>query len=305
MTEKQFIQQLADTLQDVPDTVAVPSLRPYSPAQAQDRANRFSRLMAQTDARFASKQDRVVQPHRTLYRLAQNARLEVHHASGYLRFVAGLPPMEALFAKVESRDVLIRNIEAAASRLDLRQWIGQNEDLPFERLWQIKAASVDQQGNTSEPVLCRAVGAYRHHIGKIPVLGAASAVVKLAGNGELDAVSVSVRETSEQRLGSERVLRVDEGAAQLYAQLAALMGRSKSAPFELATPQWVRFGYLAQSRRQAQRVLAPVFMAAIDIQTEDVRQGYLLTVPATRNPLLVPSSRGADLPPDLEPRTEK
>jgi hypothetical protein len=201
--------------------------------------------------------------------------------------------------------VLIRNIEAAARRLDLRQWIGPNEDLPFERLWQIKAASVDQQGNTSEPVLCRAVGAYRHHIGKIPVLGAASAVVKLAGNGELDAVSVSVRETSEQRLGSERVLRVDEGAAQLYAQLAVLMGRSKSAPFELATPQWVRFGYLAQSRRQAQRVLAPVFMAAIDIQAEDVRQGYVLTVPATRNPLLVPSLRGADLPPDLEPRTER
>jgi len=305
MTEKDFIQKLADTLKNVPATVAVPSLRQYSPALAQGRADRFSRLMAKTDARFVSRKDMLVQPHRTLYRLAQNARMEVHHASGDLRFVAGLNPMESLFAKVETREVLTRNVEAAASKLDIRQWIGKNEELPFERLWQIKAASVDQKGQASDPVLCRAIGAYRHHIAKIPVLGAASAVVKLAGNGELDAFSVSVRETSDQLLGTERVLRADAGAKQLYAQLASLMGKSKSAPFEMATPQWVRFGYLAQSRRQAQRVLVPVFMAAIDIKTENEQQGYIVTVPATSNPSLLPSLRGADIPADLERRIRK
>ena len=305
MTEKEFIQKLADTVKDVPTSVAIPSLRQYSPALAQSRAERFSRLMAKNDERFASKSDRVVQPHRTLYRLAQNARLEVHHASGDLRFVAGLGPMESLFKKLESRDVLIRSLDETARKLDLRQWIGQHEDLSFERLWQIKAASVDRQGKTTEPVLCRAVGAYRHHIAKIPVLGAASATVKLAGNGEIDAVSVSVRETAEQRLGSERVSRVDDAARQLYAQLVSLMGQSKIPPHELATPQWVRFGYLAQSRRQAQRALIPVFMAAIDIKTEDTAQGYILTVPATGNPFLIPSLRGADLPAELERRESK
>lgn len=305
MTEKDFIQKLADTLKNVPTSVAIPGLRQYSPALAQGRADRFTRLMAKTDARFVSKKDMVVQPARTLYRLAQNARMEVHHASGDLRFVAGLNPMESLFSKVETREVLTRTIEATASKLDIRQWIGKNEELPFERLWQIKAASVDQQGKTSDPVLCRAIGAYRHHIAKIPVLGAASAVVKLAGNGEIDTFSMSVRETSEQLMGSERVLRADVGAKGLYAQLASLMGKSKTAPFEMATPQWVRFGYLAQSRRQTQRVLVPVFMAAIDIDTGNERQGYILTVPATSNLSLVPSLRGAELPADLERRIKK
>lgn len=302
MTEQEFIQKLADGLKNVPSRVAIPALRQYSPALAQSRAEQFSRLMANTDSRFASKSDRVVQSHRTLYRLPQNARLEVHHASGDIQFAAGIKPMESIFKKLEKREVLIRTIEQAAQRLNIRQWIKQNEDLQFERLWQIKAASVDQQGNKTEPVLCRAVGAYRHSVAKIPVLGAASAAVKLADNAEIDAISISVRETTDQQLGTERVVSVKDAAQQVYAQLASLMGQSKTPAYEMATPQWIRFGYLAQSRRQAQRVLVPVFMAAIDIKTEDVSQGYVLTVPATNNPLLIPSLRGADLPAELERR---
>lgn len=305
MTEKEFIQKLSDSVKDVPSRIDIPVLRQFSPAIAQGRAERFTRLMAAHDNRFAGKTDRVVQPQRTLFRLALNARLEVHHASGDLRFVGGLEPMDALHSKVGSKEELIRSLEATAKKINLKQWAGQGEDIQFERLWQIKAASVDQQGKTSEPVLCRAVGAYRHMVGKFPVLGAASATIKLADKSQIDSVMISVRETTEQRLGTEQVSRVDDAAKQLYAQLATLMGKSKTPVYEMATPQWVRFGYLSQSRRQSQRMLMPVFMAAIDVKADDMAQGYILTVPATSNPLLAPYLRGADVPADLEKRGNK
>ena len=306
MTEQDLIKTLADSVPDVPSDVEILALRPLTLDEMMRRAKRL--LVSASDVCHVpfDRADWVQQHDTTLGRLAMGARVVIYHASGAMRFVAGLAPMEQLITNTE-RGYLMKVVESAADRLRISEWVNTRESLRFERLWQIKASAADREGKiTIPPVLCRVVGAYRHVVGNLPVLGAASVAVKLAGGGALDSLMVLVRETTGERIEWAPLRRPDEAARDVVRQLATLMGRSKVPFADLARPEGMQVGYLSLGKRTAQRVLAPHYIASIAIEGEEA-QGYQLVVPATERiymplcqghqPPIAPAQRTAP-PPD-------
>ena len=177
MNHEMLIKKMVDSVEDVPSQAEVIAVRQYSLDDMERRAKRFLATTAEAYSLSLDRSDWVVQQDRTLVRLPLGARAIVYHASGTMKLVTGLNPMESLFKKVEDREKLTELVEETADRLNIREWVRKNESLRFERLWQIKAAAAGREGKVVDPVLCRVVGAYRHFVGELPVWGAASVAI--------------------------------------------------------------------------------------------------------------------------------
>ena len=198
-----------------------------------------------------------------------------------MKLITGLNPMEHLFKKVDERQRLIRLVRETAGRLRINDWIGAKESLEFENLWQLKAAAADTNGKTVPPVLCRALGAFRHSVNGLPVWGAASVAIRVAGAGQLDCLQIQLRESTGEVVEQAKVLRPDHAAGQILLQMNRLFGNSRIPAAELAVPGWMRFGYLSLPKRKAQRVLAPFYVASIQTKSPQETQSYLFATPAT------------------------
>ncbi|WP_157162524.1 hypothetical protein [Cylindrospermum stagnale] len=271
-------------------------MRQHSLDDIEQRAKRFLNIAAEAFSLPIDRRDLSVENDRTLIRLPLGAQLTAYHASGAIQLVTGLNPMESLFEDVEERERLLELVKGTTSRLNIREWVGKNESLNFEQLWQIKAAAADQKGQTVKPVLCRVVGAYRHFVGELPILGAASVAVKLANKGTLDSLTVQVRETIDQVIDRVEILPPEQAARQIFLQLSSRMGESKIPISNIAAPKWMRFGYLSLTKRKAQRLLAPVYLAAIEIEGQEEAQAYLFATPATEKTYLPLSTEGSEPP---------
>jgi hypothetical protein len=203
-----------------------------------------------------------------------------------MNLVTGLNPMESLFNKIEDRRSLAKLIDLTAEKLNIRQWIGEKEQLRFERLWQIKAAAGDRNGKVVEPVLCRVVGTYRHIVNDLPVWGAASVAIKLAGEGTLDSITIQLRERTFEVLDRPKIVSPEQAVRQILLKLESLMGNYKISIDEIAEPEWTHFGYLSLPKRKVQRVLAPVYVSAIKINGQQESQAYLFAISATEKAYL-------------------
>jgi hypothetical protein len=261
-------------------------LHQLSREQLQARARRFVTLLREQDDcprdnggtwQSADQQ--------TVIYLADGARIIVYHASGALRYVSGLTPAQAPFPRVLEYDALQRLVEERARRLNLSDWAGNKAELRFEHLFQTLGRGADRSGRQSEPTLFRAIGAWRQYIGALPVLGAASAAVQLAGDGRLAALSVQVRAGSGEVLERAALIEPEAGARQLLAQLSALLGQA-ALPDDVVESAAMEFGYLDLGKRKPQRVLAPAYVAKIVLRHRRVRQAYVLAAAATERPYL-------------------
>jgi hypothetical protein len=301
MALDKLIERIAGSVSKVPARADVITLHQPSLSELQTRAKRFLATVGEAFQLPVGRADWSEREARTLIRLPQGSWAEYHHASGAMKIVAGLSPMESLFDGPLPRDALVKLVEETSRRINLREFIGQNESVQFERLWSIKAGAAGREGKAVEPVLCRIVGAYRHHVGELPVLGAASVAIKLAGGGKLDALEWYVRETTKEVLDRPQILPPDQGARQIALQLQTLFGQSKINLDEAAKPEWVRFGYFSLPKRKAQRVFAPVYAATIVIEGQQEAQGYVFVVPATEKTYL-PLELAGSAPPKVEDR---
>lgn len=304
MDDKELIRKMAEQVGGVPSHVEIFAVRQHSLEEMTGRMKRF--LGAAADACHVSpdRADWVQQADRTLVRLTLGARAVLYHASGAMKLVTGLAPMESLFDRPASREQITRLVEKMAERLRISDLAGPRGSLGFERLWQIKASAADRKAKTVDPVLCRVVGTYRHIVGKLPVWGPASVAIKLAGGGALDAVTVQMRETSGEAIDWASVLAPEEGVRRILVQVASLMGRSKVPLAELVEPRWMSLGYIALSKRKAQHVLAPHYVAAIGITGQEEAQAYQLMVPATEKTYLPLCLSGNTAPPAPTGRTQ-
>jgi hypothetical protein len=299
-----LIERMTESVGDVPTTAEVLALRQYSLEEMERRAKRLLDTIAEASDVSLDRADWVQQADRTLVRLSMGGRAVIYHASGAMKVVMSLNPMESLFTEIEARESLVELIEATAERLRVAEWVGHRDSLSFERLWQIKASAADQERKPLEPILCRVVGAYRHSVGELPVLGPASVAIKLAGGGSLDSVSMHVRDTTGEPIASVPVVRPEEAARHVLLQLDSLMGERSEVPFtEHAIPHWMRFGYVSLPKRKSQRVLAPHYIAAIGITGQEEAQAYQFIVPATEKIYLPLSQAGSHPPPVQKSRT--
>jgi hypothetical protein len=286
MSNMNLIEKMAASIEEVPETADVIALRQYSLDEIEQRAKRLLSTTAESCNLSLDRGDWSVQQDQTLIRLPMGARAGIYHASGAMYFTSGLQPMESLFRKVEDPKALTKKMEKFAGRLNIHQWTGNKQSLEFERLWQIKAAAAEPNGKATEPVLCRVVGAYRHFVNGLPVLGPASLAIKLAEEGALDSLSFQMREPTGEVIDRPETLRPEQAARQIYLQLEMLMGRTKAALHEIAQPEWMRFGYLSLPKRKTQQVLAPVYLSAITILGQEHAQAYLFVTSATEKQYL-------------------
>ena len=296
MTESDLIKRLAESAGAVPAQADVYGVRRFSLEDLQRRTKQFLASISEASNVSLDKGDWTQKREQIVINLPLGARAVVYRASGAMKFVAGLPPMERFFPAATTKDGLTKAADTVFARLKLAGWAsGAGQSLKFERLWQIKAAAGDRSGKLVAPVVCRAIGAYRHFLGGVPVLGAASAAVAVAGDGSLDNVSLQLRETTPEVIDRQPVRAPADAARQIVGQLSALMGKSKVAYTEYAVPESMRFGYIDLGKRSFQSVLAPVYLATVSIAGEDA-QGYVLAMSATEKPYLALSRATHEAP---------
>ena len=283
MNEQTLIDGLANACEgQLPNRAEVLALRPFTQDDVHARANRFIALLHEGDACTRDHAHFVSRDDRTVIQLAGGARCVLYHASGALQFSAGVAPFQAPFEKVEERDVLTRQVTEAAQRLKVGDWAGDNGSLAFERLFLSKGQGADRNERASEPVLFRATGAWRQSIGGLPVLGAASVALTLAGDGTLDALAVRMRPAVSEKLDNAAIIAPELAARHIAANLASVLGNAKDRlPGDVIASQTMRFGYLDLGKRKAQRVLAPVFVAQVVLRHRLETQGYIFAVAAT------------------------
>ena len=202
-----------------------------------------------------------------------------------MQLVTGLEPMESLFPEMLEKETLVKMVEETAARLTINQFVNQKEPLQFERLWQIKAAAAIRTGESVRPVLCRAIGAYRHYVGRFPVLGPASVAIKIAGEGKLDSISINIRETTGELVAQVKTISPEQAARNILNQMSSLWRNSKIPASEVNVPEWFRFGYLSFPKRKAQVFLAPVYVAAVRTEGEE-SQSYLFATSASEETYL-------------------
>jgi hypothetical protein len=231
----------------------------------------------------------------TTVTLAQGARAVLYHASGALRYVSGLAPAQAPFARGAGQDTLLRLVQERALKLRLAEWAGANAELRFEHLFRTLGRGTDRAGKQSEATLFRAIGAYRQFIGGIPVLGAASAAVQVAGDGQLDTLAILMRPANGEVLERAAVIEPQAGARRILAQLSALLGQ-REVPTDAVESAGMQFGYLDLGKRKPQRVLAPAYVAKIVLRQRRVRQAHVLAVAATERTYLEIPLFGSEAP---------
>lgn len=295
-------QFLIDTLMQsganqAPVRADIVALTPLTRDDARAGMNRFLTALHEADICRHDRANLADRGERSVVHLPDGARAVVFHASGALQYVSGLAPFQAPYERLEESAVLVRQLEQAAQRLDLNAWVGERGSLAFERLWQTKARGSDREQKLSNPLLLRATGAWRHAVGGIPVLGAASVALHLAGDGTVDALSLQIRQSDVEVLDTAPVIAEELAARQLAERLASVLGKSKDRlPGDAIQSATLRFGYLDLGKRKAQRVLAPTYVAQIELQHRLERQAYVLAVAATERPYLELPLFGVEAP---------
>jgi len=295
-------QNLIDTLMQTganaaPGRADVIALTPLTRDDARAGMNRFLTALHEADICRHDRANLADRGERSVVHLPDGARAVVYHASGALQYVSGLAPFQAPYERLEESPVLVRQLEQAAQRLDLAAWVGERGSLAFERLWQAKARGSDREQRLSEPLLLRATGAWRHAVGEIPVLGAASVALRLAGDGTVDTLALRIRHSDAEVLDTATVIETELAARQLAERLVGVLGKSKERlPGDLVQSATMRFGYLDLGKRKAQRVLAPAYVAQIVLQHRLERQAYVLAVSATERPYIELPLFGSEAP---------
>ncbi|MBQ5947136.1 hypothetical protein [Massilia sp. ST3] len=279
----------------IPARADIVALRQLTRDETRARINRFLNTIEESGTCPTDRAHVLDRGDRSLVHLPEGARATVYHASGALEYRSGLAPFAAPFERLEQSAVLVRRLGEAAERLKLASWSEQGGSLAFERLWQTKAQGADREERVSQPLLVRATGAWRHAVAGIPVLGAASAALTLAGDGRVDGLSVNVRPLLGEVLDSAPIIGQDQAIRQVVERLIGLLGRARDPlPADVIDYALMQFGYLDTGRRKSQRLLAPAFVAQIALRHKQERQAYVIAVHATARPYMELPLYGVD-----------
>ncbi|WP_124449770.1 hypothetical protein [Paucibacter sp. KBW04] len=302
-THASLMESLASSQKEPPTEVNVFELGRPSVEDLQRRLRKWLRLGGEVCEKSFDRGEWTRYEDHTLVRLPQGAQALMYHASGAFKLSSGRAPMEALFKEMEPAAKLTERAEALVKSLGVQDSLGRGESLSFERLWQTKAAAQDREGKAVEPVLCRAIGAFRHHVEGIPVLGPASLAVQMAAGGALDSLSVLMRGPAPEAMESAKVVHPERAARALVQQLAgqldlaastAAYTRKPTNEIKIECPGGMLFGYLSLPKRKAQRLLAPVYIAMFQLDHGQEKQAMVLAVSATEKSYLNLNAPGSE-----------
>ena len=270
-----YATRLADQLQSkldgVPDAVDVVQLDQPDVATVQRRLAELVRRAEQIAGLESEPPELKTEQVRSLLMQPGRLRATGFHASGALSVTLALAPFDGLFERDPGDDELAELTRRTAEELGIHKLVPDDESLAFERLWRIRAAGGDPAGKVTEPVLCRAIGAFRHFVRDLPVYGRASTTVEVAAGGRLSSASVATAK-----------VRTPEAAAHdVAARLVHAFGGLDDLKSTRLVPEWFRFGYLSLSRRHTQGLLAPFYIASVVVEREDEASAHVIAVPGS------------------------
>jgi hypothetical protein len=294
-------EQLSSMIDDAPEAVDVVELAQPDVGTVQ---NRLKELIGHVAEVAGLEQDRPkveTQRVRTVMSLPGQLRATGFHASGAMSVALELAPFDDLFESDPGDDELVVLSERIAEGLGLQKLVPDDESLTFERLWRVKAAGGDRKGMMTEPVLCRAVGAYRHYVRELPVYGRASVTVELAARGRLASASVSVRRFADDEGGKTiakaAVRKPEDAARDVAVRLVKAFGGAEELKSTGLVAEWFRFGYLSLSRRHTQGLLAPFYIASIAVEHEYEASAHVIAVPGSEEQFMrIPPGRRTSAP---------
>jgi hypothetical protein len=296
-----LVEELSSSIDDAPEAVdivqlAQPDLRTVH-NRLEDLIGRVAKLANVEHARPEVETQKV----RTTMSVPGGLRANAFHASGAMSVTSPLAPFDALFETDPGDDELVALSQRTAEELGLQKLVPDEDSLSFERLWRIKAAGGDEAGTTTEPVLCRVIGAFRHHVRELPVYGRASCTVELAAGGQLASASVSLRRFAGDEGGktvARAKVRTPEAAAhEVAARVVATFGGRQDMNSSRLVAEWFRFGYLSFGRRRTQALLAPFYVASVAIDHEYEASAHVIAVPASEDQYIpLPPGRRASAP---------
>jgi len=269
MSVQEFIEGLAGMVESVPEHADVLALRRLSIKDTDERLRRFLTMTADLCGRSGKEGDWLRQSGSTLVRLPSGGRAVGYHASGAMMVSAGLEPLGYVFGPGEDNESLTAQLLDIAKGIELEAWVGRGERLEFERLWQIKASATDPRETVVDAVTVRAIGAFRHFVGEVPVWGAASATVKIAAGARVDRMNIQIRPTSGDVVDSVSVISPEQAARAVAGQLSGLLTGSEFHFTDVAKPVAFMFGYFSHGKRKTQAYLAPAYVAMVQTDGEE------------------------------------
>lgn len=275
-------EQLVRHLKEVPDAVEVISTGPVP----DELPHALLRSAGEATGLDFSRRPAERRKSVTVLRDESGARATVFHASGAIAVRTAIGDFDDPFTADPATEELSSLTQKAFAGLGVERFIHSDDAVQFEHLWRIRAAGADPRNEVVEPVLVRAIGAFRHTVRDVPVLGRASAHVEVTGAGTISAYSLSIRRFTDQYSESITKVRsraIEDAAAEIAKQTATVTGGSEDA---VLTVDSFDFGYLSLGRRRAQAVLAPMYVAAVSIapqegKREQIRSAHVFAVPGS------------------------
>lgn len=216
--------------------------------------------------------------------LPEDGHVNVYPSSGaidaFRSTAASRPPLANDVTSADQKRIVARLREL--SEAVKRHFVGRDEELRPETLWETKARGVTLRGEASRTALLEVVGAYRRYVHGIPVLGRASVHIAIGGAYELTKWGVDWRQRQEDAFTEAAVIDPEEGARRVMADV---QNRRLEGPLTLTDfqPERMTLGYLSMPRRQQQSVLQPGWVAVFRARGQTT-MGIVIAVPAVPAP---------------------
>ena len=254
-------RKLVDKLGRYQDAVPVYRIEPRA---LDDLENSTAKLAHRIAGRGEEGKSRVVRGKaRSDLHFSDGFHARAYHASGAIAVHTGLAPMSHLLGEKIDKGAMTEAAVGTARRLGLDRIGGAGEKLAFERLWQIKAAGINQERVRGRDVVCRAIGAFRRYIGDLPVYGRASVVVELAGEQKIGGAGVDWRPVATEAFDSAKVLDPERAARAVTADIGGRMPGTEVTDKHFEVTMF-SLGYISLPKRRAQGVFAPVYVAMLE-----------------------------------------
>ena len=274
--DKILKQDLLKILQNPQESMPVYSIKKLSYAEMIQYSKYYaSRFMGKdSDAPFRC-------PHReddlTLIKLSLDTKMRIYHNSNTIIIRRRMGPLENLFGEKSDIKQLSEIAIDEMNKLELDKKKLPIEHIEFERLWQIKASSITIE-KMSEPVLlCRIIGAFRRHINKIPVYGAASIFLKMAGGRQIESIGIDWRQINEKPINRVKIIDPDIAAENALKNLNSKSNMTVTQ--EDYRPAFFALGYYSMPKRLKQNYMQPVYVAMFESLASTLNMG--IVIPAT------------------------
>jgi hypothetical protein len=238
----------------------------------------FAKAAGFGDMRYSIRR----QENKTVVQFQEGISAHIFHASGAMSLHRGWHPMEKIITSYADRadlKLLQRQTEEALKRLKLVH-PARTENFRFERLWRLKASGITADGKTGTVALTRVVGAFRRHIGRLPVWGRASIFVQLAADGQIAATGIDWRPIADKAFAKARLVSPEEGALRVLSELQTFLPGKVFTRNEYI-PEFFSLGYFSMPKRRAQAVMQPMFVAMFRSTGPIPSAGRLIVVPAS------------------------